>query len=395
MRLLDRYLFAEQLKVFALTTLVLLMTLLLEKANVLSNLLLTRGASFYSIGEALTFLLPPFFTLAAPLAGLMSSIMVFSRLSADNEITAMRAGGISLYRLLMPSILIAVISIGATLYLSLFVIHDSNISFKRSVLKIMRSSLSLEIREQRFYTRFRDFVIHVNEKKDETLFGVFISDQRNRDRQRIIEASRGRITESKESDGVLFHLVDGVIHTIGDDGAYQTIAFGAYTLKLGLGGKKLADAVTKEAPDLSPTELLAAIDEANLKISRGENVRPPWTETVMLHQKFSVPLGCLALGLLGAPLGIMAHRRGASGGFGLGIVMIVTNYLLWTVGQGLGSEGKIHPIVGVWAPDVIMGGIGIYLIIRVSKDTMPTRFGLWVAEKLRLLKISSGWAKAA
>ena len=394
MRLLDRYLFAEQLKIFALTTLVLLMTLLLEKASVLSNLLLTRGASFYSIGEALTFLLPPFFTLAAPLAGLMSSIMVFSRLSADNEITAMRAGGISLYRLLAPSILIAIISIGVTLYISLFVIHNSNIEFKRSVLNIMRTSLSLEIREQRFYTRFPDFVIHVDEKKGETLFGVFISDQRNQNRQRIIEASKGRVAESQESDDVLFHLVDGVIHTIGDDGAYQTIAFGAYTLKLGL-GENLTRSIAKEAPDLSPAELVAAIDEANLKISRGENVRPPWTETVALHQKFSIPLGCLALGLLGAPLGIMAHRRGASGGFGLGIVMIVINYLLWTVGQGLGSEGKIHPLVGVWAPDLVMGGIGIYLILRVSKDTMPTRFGLWVGEKFRLLKTSYGWAESA
>ena len=394
MRLLDRYLFTEQLKIFVLTVLVLLMTLLLEKANVLSNLLLTKGASFYSIGEALTFLLPPFITLAAPLAGLMSSIMVFSRLSADNEITAMRAGGISLYRLLAPSILIALISIGVTLYMSLFMIHDSNLSFKRSVLNIMRTSLSMEIREQRFYSQFKDFVIHVNEKKEETLFGVFISDQRNRDRQRIIEAARGRITESEESDGVLFQLQDGVIHTIGDDGAYQTIAFNAYSLKLGF-DKNLTGAIKKEAPDLSPSELLTVIDETNRKISEGENIRPPWTEIVALHQKFSIPLGCLALGLLGAPLGIMAHRRGASGGFGLGIVMIVTNYLLWTIGQGLGSEGKIHPIVGVWAPDVVMGGIGIYLILRVSKDTMPTRFGLWFGEKLQFLKTSSRWAKNA
>ena len=394
MRLLDRYLFTEQLKIFVLTVLVLLMTLLLEKANVLSNLLLTKGASFYSIGEALTFLLPPFITLAAPLAGLMSSIMVFSRLSADNEITAMRAGGISLYRLLAPSILIALISIGVTLYMSLFMIHDSNLSFKRSVLNIMRTSLSMEIREQRFYSQFKDFVIHVNEKKEETLFGVFISDQRNRNRQRIIEAARGRITESEESDGVLFQLQDGVIHTIGDDGAYQTIAFNAYSLKLGF-DKNLTGAIKKEAPDLSPSELLTVIDETNRKISEGENIRPPWTEIVALHQKFSIPLGCLALGLLGAPLGIMAHRRGASGGFGLGIVMIVTNYLLWTIGQGLGSEGKIHPIVGVWAPDVVMGGIGIYLILRVSKDTMPTRFGLWLGEKLQFLKTSSRWGKSA
>ena len=320
--------------------------------------------------------------------------MVFSRLSADNEITAMRAGGISLYRLLAPSILIALIQLALRCTCPLFMIHDSNLSFKRSVLNIMRTSLSMEIREQRFYSQFKDFVIHVNEKKEETLFGVFISDQRNRDRQRIIEAARGRTTESEESDGVLFQLQDGVIHTIGDDGAYQTIAFNAYSLKLGF-DKNLTGAIKKEAPDLSPSELLTVIDETNRKISEGENIRPPWTEIVALHQKFSIPLGCLALGLLGAPLGIMAHRRGASGGFGLGIVMIVTNYLLWTIGQGLGSEGKIHPIVGVWAPDVVMGGIGIYLILRVSKDTMPTRFGLWLGEKLQFLKTSSRWGKSS
>lgn len=385
MRLLDRYLIAEQLKIFILAIFVLLMTLLLEKANFLSNLLLSKGASFAAIGKTLLYIAPSFLILAAPLAALMSSLMVFSRMSADNEITAMRAGGISLYRLLMPVVMISAIAIASTLYLSLYVVHESNIAFQRATIDILRSSLNLKIKERQFYTQFDNLLIHVHEKKGDTLIGVFISDQRSRDRKRIIEAKRGQMTEEPGKDAIRLDLIDGVIHTLGEEGAYQTIAFKAYTLRIGFGDAMPA-AFEKEVPHLSPAELVERIAKIETRISHGENLKPPYAEKVAFYQKFSAPLGCLALGLLGAPLGLIANRRGASGGFGLGVLMIIINYMLWTVGQNLGSQGKIPPLLAVWTPNIVMGAIGLYLIVRASKDTMPTRTGLWFSDQLRRLK---------
>jgi lipopolysaccharide export LptBFGC system permease protein LptF len=195
----------------------------------------------------------------------------------------------------------------------------------------------------------------------------------------------GRMVEEPEKDAIRLDLLDGVIHTLGEEGAYQTIAFNAYSLRIGYGAD-MPMAFEKEIPHLSPAELSERIKNKEKRISIGEKIKPPHAEKVAFYQKYSAPLGCLALGLLGAPLGIIANRRGASGGFGLGVVMIVINYMLWTVGQNLGSQGKIPPLLAVWAPNIVMGSIGLYLIVRTSKDTMPTVIGLWFSEQLRKVK---------
>jgi lipopolysaccharide export system permease protein len=381
--MLDRYIFSELAKLFVMATVTLLAILLLEKVNFLSDLLLGKGASFATIGTMLLHLIPTFLTLAAPLAILMASLMTFSRMSADNEITAMRASGVSLYRLLIPVVALSAIASAGALYLTTAVVHESNIAFRKTVLAILQANVNLEIKERRFSSRFTDFMIHVDEKKGDRLYGVFIADSRNRKAPRIIEAVEGRMGTSADGMDLTLDLADGVIHTSGEENdAYQTIAFGSYTLSVDLEGA-MANVFEKETPHLSVGELQDRIAGIEARMAMGEDVKPPYPEIVALHQKFAAPLGCVALGLLGAPLGMMTHRRGKSGGFGLGVVVIVVNYLIWMVGQGLGSEGKIPPMIGVWAPNVVMGMVGAYLVIRVSKDTMPTKLWLWLTYRAK------------
>ncbi|MBF0169851.1 MAG: LPS export ABC transporter permease LptF [Nitrospinae bacterium] len=383
MRLLDRYLFSELFKLFVMATLTLLAVLLLEKVNFLSDLLLGKGASFSVIGMSLLCLIPTFLGLAAPLAILMASLMTFSRMSADNEITAMRASGISLYRLLLPVLALSTIAMAGSLYLSTSVTHRSNLAFRDIVTDIVKTNITMEIQERRFSTRFENVMIRVGEKKGDLLYGVFIADSRNQRSPRIVEADRGRIVIAPAGDRIVIDLADGVIHTVDEkDDSYQTLAFETYGVGIALGAE-MTGSTEKEIPHLSIPELRQRIASIDARRAAGERIKPPSAEIVALHQKFAAPLGCLALGLLGAPLGIMSHRRGKSGGFGLGVMMIVINYLVWMVGQGLGSEGKIPPELGVWAPNLVMGCVGLYLILRVSKDTMPTRLELWLADRLR------------
>lgn len=382
MRVLDRYITAELLKVFFLAVFVLLSVLLLEKLNFLSELLLTKRASVGVIGRLLLYLTPSFLILATPLAVLLSSLMVFSRLSADNEVTAMRSTGVSLYRLLAPVTFMSLAACGGTLYLSTNVAHHANLEFRELVISVLKTSINAEIKERRFNSAFEDLIIHVDTNEDGRLKGVFISDNRDPEKPRIIEAREGRLITDPERDVVNIELSDGIIHRSGKAGMYRTIAFKNYALMMDL-SKGLEKSFEKETPQMSIPELRARIRELK---AEGKGA---YAELVAIHKRFSAPIGCIALGLLGAPLGIMTHRRGAAGGFGLGVVMIVLNYLLWMIGQGLGAEGKAPPVLAIWAPNVIMGLAGLYLVLRVSKETMPTRFGLWLSEKRKALGVSA------
>lgn len=373
MRVLDRYILRELAKVFLLSVFVLLSVLLLEKLRFLSDLLLTKHASLAAIGKLLLYLTPAFMVLAAPLGVLLSTLMVFSRLSAENEITAMRASGISLYRLLAPVAVLSIGALGLTLYLSVNVEHAANLKFRELVVKTLKSSMDTNIKERRFNSGFEGLLIYVNENDRGTLRGVFISDQRNPESPRIIESRLGRVRSDPEKGTATIELADGIIHRSGKEGLYRTIAFESYALRMDISGG-LGASFEKETPHMSIPELRERIEKLR---AQGEKAS---AERVAIHKKFAAPAGCLALGLLGAPLGIMTHRRGAGGGFGLGVVMIVLNYILWMTGQSLGAEGKAPAELAIWAPNVIMASIGLYLVLRVSRDTMPTRLGMWASE---------------
>jgi len=374
MRTLDRYIIKELAKVFSLAVCVLLSVLLLEKVNFLSGLLLTKGASFKSIGLLLVYLSPSFLVLAAPLASLMATLMVFSRLSAENEITAMKASGMSAVRILAPAAAISFVIFLGTLYLSVNIVHKGNIMFRDVVMDILRSNVNVQIKERRFNESFPGLLMHVTEKKESELSGVFISDQRNRQKPKIIEARKGRMDVSENGSQAVMELFDGVIHTLSAEGSYQTISFGNYTLRVDLSGE-YSKPIEKEIPQLSMAELLARI--AKLK----QDGYGAFAELVALHKTYSAPVGCVILGILGAPLGILTHRRGSAGGFGMGVVMILVNYLLWMIGQGLGSEGKLPPILAIWAPNVIMGAACVFLVARISRDNEPTAMERWISAK--------------
>jgi len=371
MRILDYYIFQEQFKVFLISLFTIQAMLLLEKVNFLSNLFLARNTSFETAGMLILYLCPAFLTLAAPLAVLMSSLMSFSRMSADNEITAMRAGGISFARLLAPVVFFSALAAGATLYLSITLAHEGNLRFQQTAIRILSQSVQSEIRERRFYSEFPGLMIYVNENRDGVMRGVFISDQRSEGRTSIIEAKTGMMESDQEKGVLSMGLRDGVIHTAGQN--YTTIGFKEYFLKMDLGAK-INQPLEKEAPQMSIPELWEEIDK---KEAQG---KPSYREQVEIHKKYAIPLGCLALGALGALAGVMTQRRGSGGGLGMGVILIVINYLLIMIGQGLGSGGKIPPALGVWGPDAVMAGAAVWMFLRVSRDTMPTQLEVFLSE---------------
>lgn len=361
---LDRYIVSEQLKIFWMAILLLLMVLLMDKVRFLADLLLTKNASALTVGKMLLYLTPSFLVIAAPLAVLMSTLLVFSRLSADNEITAMKASGISTYRLLWPVFLVSTAICFATLYVSLNLEHVSNIKFRETGLTLLKSNLNVQIKERQFNSTFENLIVHVNERKGDILKGVFISDHRNPDVTKVVEAKEGEIVASEDTIGAI-DLKNGVIHTGRADGSYQTIAFDFYSLKI-----DYSDAMNKpfekDIPHLSPKELREVINDQK---ARG---KAPNAEIVALHKKYSAPAGCIVLGFLAAALGLMTKSRGTGGGFGLGVLMIVVNYVLWMLGQWLGAGGKLPPALAIWAPNIIMGAFAIYLLVHIADEKRPT-----------------------
>ena len=82
---------------------------------------------------------------------------------------------------------------------------------------------------------------------------------------------------------------------------------------------------------------------------------------VEYHKKFSIPFACLALGLIGIPLGLMVKRSGKMIGFGIGLAVIVVYYLLLQTGQTAGVDNVLHPMFAMWLPNIVVAVFGIAL----------------------------------
>jgi lipopolysaccharide export system permease protein len=87
-----------------------------------------------------------------------------------------------------------------------------------------------------------------------------------------------------------------------------------------------------------------------------------------LHEKFSIPFACLTLGLLAMPLGLKSAFSKKSSGLGLGLFCFLMYYALMAFGWSFARNRLITPSLAMWLPNIIMGIIGMYFFIRVSKE---------------------------
>ncbi|MBI3581673.1 MAG: LptF/LptG family permease [Nitrospinae bacterium] len=359
MKIIQRYILLEVAKVLVLSLFILMSILVLEKINFISNM--TRGSAL-AAGELFGLILytsPAFLVVSIPLASMLASLSAFSRLSADNEITAMRASGASFARLMAPVALISAVFMAASLWLSLDLLHKGNYLFDSKVAGYVSRRITTALGERVFFDKFPNVVMYVSEKPAGTkiLKGVFVFDSTGDQRPRLITARKGYL-DTMANDNVVLKLEDGAIYS-GDKYSYREITFGAYevTMDVGLAQRKVFE---KGSREMSPSEMLRVIGE------RAEKNQPANGEWVELSKRFSLPIACLVLGVLGAPLGAAVHRGGRWGGVGTGIILIIANYVLLMVGEGLGMQGTLNPVLAVFLPDLVMGALAVYLLYRES-----------------------------
>jgi len=115
-------------------------------------------------------------------------------------------------------------------------------------------------------------------------------------------------------------------------------------------------------------------------------------QMVKIHEKFSFPLACLVLGLIGIPLGIQsrAGRAGKSMGFVWSIGVLLVYYLLTSAGTALAERGVVPLEAGMWAANGIFLGLGIYLLVKAANES-PVLLWVWLGKGARVLR--QGWGR--
>ncbi len=363
------YLMKELFPAFLLGLVGFTVILLTGRILQLTDLFVNKGFSLTQVLAFLYYLLPSFLVLTIPMATLLAVLLTFNRLSSDNEITAMKASGVSLYQLTPPVIALSFLALVATIFLSLYILPKANYASRSLLYEMASTRAHAGVKERVFNDDFEGLVLYVDRVTPKTLRweNVFISDSRSTAEAYTIIAKDGVVLSDPESLTVTLRLRNGAIHKLGKEAdAYQKIDFNTYDLRLDLKtGMKEKQVDEKRPADMSLRELESAIQRLR---ARNEDAKP---QLVKIHQKFSIPFACLVFGIIGIPLGVQSRsaRAGKSMGFAWSIGILLVYYFLTNAGTSLAERGVILLEVGMWAANAIFLGLAIYLLMKTSRES--------------------------
>ncbi|MHB8713649.1 MAG: LptF/LptG family permease, partial [Trichloromonadaceae bacterium] len=230
---IHRYIAREIAVPALLGLLIFTFVLLMGRILKLVELVVNKGVPLGEILQLFAYLMPAFLVITLPLAFLLGVLLGFGRLSADNEVVALRASGIPIYGMLRPVLLLAVVCSLITGWLTLYGEPAGQNAFRDQVFEIASSRANVGILPRVFNDEFDGLVLYagdVDERQGE-MRGVFISDERIGATPAVILASQGRVISDQEQRILTLRLENGTIHRRPVDkkaDTYQVIGFTTY-----------------------------------------------------------------------------------------------------------------------------------------------------------------------
>jgi lipopolysaccharide export system permease protein len=232
MRLLRRYIIKEMLSPFIFSLLVIIFILFVQFLLRAIDRFLGKGIDTFIILEYLFLNLAWIVALAVPMAVLIASLMTFGRLSEDNEITAMRAAGISFLKIIRPGLILGTIICLFLLYFNNFVLPEMN--FKARILSgdIYRKRPVMSIDPGHFIGDLPNYGMIIGGKTGEIMEDVRIFSKNSRDKQTSIYSKTGEL--NTVGNELILTLYDGEIHEldIRDFGEYRRIQFSKHKINI-------------------------------------------------------------------------------------------------------------------------------------------------------------------
>lgn len=370
-RTLDRYLIREILLPLGLSLLVL--TFVLEIPPILreAEALIAKGVEWAIVGHVLLLLLPQALGITIPMSVLLGILIAFGRLSADREFVALQACGVSIFRLIRPVALIALVAMAADAYVMIVALPNANQTFREITFNVVANRVESNVKPRVFFDDFPNRTLYV---RDVVPGGgwrdVFLADTTRADETTVYLAKEGRLVIDREKRTVVVELRDGTWHTTltSTPEEYEGGEFEMTLLSLDPDTVFPRSGPAKGIQEMSIAELQQSIADG---VKRGE---PGHYQRFVIQQKFSIPIAALVLALIGIGLGASNRKDGRLASFVLGFGVIFVYYVcLWIV-RAAALGGRLSSEMAPWIPNVLFGSAGVALLLwRARSADQPVR----------------------
>ena len=366
-KIINRYILREVSYPFFIIIFVLTFVLLMGKILQLMDLMVNKGISFLDISKLFLLLTPSFLILTIPISLLISILIGLGRLSSDNEITILKASGMSLYKLMVPIAFASLIAFIMTAVTSLFLVPHSKYSTKNMLFNIAKQKASIGIKEKVFNDDFKGILLYAESIPIDGNYmeDVIISDSRIGKEPSTIIARKAYLVADPRQMTVTLRLENGSTHIVDTNlKNYRKMDFSLYDLNLDI-ESSIAEAKkvkTKDSDELTIWELSRKLKAAGLEDAVFREM------AIEFYKAMSTPFSCIIFGIIGIPLGIRSHRSVKARGFIVGLLIVFIYYIIRLGGEALAETGRLSPFIGTWAPNITFFLIGLCLFIMAVKD---------------------------
>jgi lipopolysaccharide export system permease protein len=345
-------------------------------------LLISGRATFGLMLQAFGLLIPFLWTFALPMGMLTATLLVFGRFSADQELTAARASGVSLLSLVTPILLLSLVFCGISALVNLEIGPRCRLAYIGLRSQLTSVLINSQLPEGRPITDFPGFVVYVGKNRKQQLSDVRIYRFENETNlTQIIRATGGRIRDNTTNEIVLdLFDVKSLFVQSGVSGASTSLQFSLKFDQI----KKIVEA---DITDMTFSQLLERQRELEHRVNLPLPRNPSATNTVavkardlkkyraditvpirvQIHRRVAFSFACFGFTLIGIPLGIRVHRRETNIGIAVALGLVSVYYALIVIGEALSSHPEFAPHLWMWLPNFVFQAVGAVLLWRANR----------------------------
>jgi len=385
LKTLHKYLTGQVLAALLLTVSVFAFVVLLM--NVLRDvlpLLFGGHVSLWLAMKAIGLLIPFACIYALPMGFITATLLVFGRFSADQELTAARAGGVSLLSLIWPVLVLSLFCCGLSAWFNMDLGPRARVQFVNLRSDLVANLANAQIPEGRFIRDFPGYIFYTEKNNGGDLENVLIyrlRDETNIDS--ITHAERGRLNPQRAVNQLLIDLYDGHIVTIRDRGnisssfSKSSFNYSSSAVTNRVNKPSITDMtfeqLQQERRDLEGLNFTAvgadslADWKAQLQMMRQQKQESLEPVLVTMHFQLSFAFACFSFALVGIPLGIRVHRRETNVGVLMALILVVVYYAFIMLGRSLVGHPQYFPHLILWLPNLIFQAVGVVLLWRANR----------------------------
>jgi|UniRef100_UPI003784554E lipopolysaccharide export LptBFGC system permease protein LptF len=324
--------------------------------------------------EFVTLVIPFSLIFTIPWAFLTAILLVFGRLSADNELVSLRMTGMSMKRICAPVFVLALLLSGLCLWVNVSLAPAAKDRMKRLFYEVAVQNPETLFQEGQVLERVPGYRIYTGKRDDKSLTDLHIiqwdiigpAGAYIKAKSALIQIEPGKLDFTMLLKDAIVEKLPDVTFTLPDT-IPKPLSLSQFPLEFPLSVLQKdtvrINASMKSTPALSE-EVRTRKDTFTGELMTDVDLSKSLTE---LSKRYSFSLACFTFALVGIPLGVTAQRRETSSGFALSLITATVYIIFIILGDTLHDKPAAMPHLIMWLPNVIFLGIGGWLFYKLSR----------------------------